>query len=598
MRVLFSTILFLIAPFSLFGVSVTVDSSKALHLALKELCSNGEDSTIVLEDGVYSTTVENIGTFIYDGIDGKNLTIKSKSGNRESVIISGENSHRVLHLKSNSATSIFEIDGVTIQKGFVDDNGSGIHTLNSLKIKNSKFLSNVSYQSGGAIFGVDIEVDESEFLQNRSGYTKSSRIEAGGGAIKGETIYIRDGYFFQNSANYSDGGAIHGGDIYLSRVRLIQNTTSSQGYGGAIFATKSSTIVNSLFLNNTSSLDSGALKSDSFGIINSTFLNNSAINSPKSIYGKGLILNSILKSGSLDTKITATSTLSNNYLDYPSLIDIENNQSQTIYMSNNIQTLSSDDFLNSDGVVTKSSERVVDRGLNPSENLFKSTMQSSLLSSDAQNFIDANMHLDLLKMHRVAKSSVDIGAYEFESIAYDLKPIVGNFDLNGTKIVGDIMNIGFEVTPAYGRDIVEISIDTGDGLFKPILEDSWIKSSSKIKAFHSHTYQSGGEFEIRVRAKDSIGDITIDGISLKVEEQCVVCDCDFTPYELNQTHIDVLNSGWHLLGAPKDIDITTSFPNATRIWVWEDDDWLVYDKNSSINQITTIKAKQGFWYIK
>lgn len=576
-------------PLLLFAEIINVKNAKELHLALKESCSNGSDDEIILEEGIYKTGEESIGTFTYKGIDGKNLTIKSKSEDALTVTLDGEYIHTILSLTSTTPIEL-TIDGITLQQGYSDHNGSAIYTNQPLLVKNATLKNNRAKGSGGAIYGLaNIKIQNSTINYNYCGYgaSGSSSDTLGGGAIHGEHIESIDSEFSQNRAYYSKGGAIYGDEVLLLRSKLAENSTTSLSDAGAIYSKTKTVAINSTFIKNSASSSGGALYTKDFLIINSNFWENISYAPPSGIYGKGIMVNSVINGSGFDFKAAGTSSLYNNYLDYPSLLDIENNASQTIYMSQNVQLLDGESFFDAQQNIIEANATTIDSGLDLESTTFKNALQSYESNSTMRDYIYSSTQSDLVGNMRVFGGSIDIGAYEYGADSYNQNPIITNFGYSGNTKDGEELEFTFVVTATDSREIIEYSFDFGDGLFT-IFTPEFSENVGRV----THTFEKSGSYTIRLRVKDDYGAITIASLSINISQSC-----DLTPYELNQSDIDPLGAGWHLLGAPKDIYIPTALPEVQRVWRYGNRAWSLYDKNGT-KDFDTIEQKEGFWIYK
>jgi hypothetical protein len=227
----------------------------------------------------------------------KNLTLTSLTGVSTSVLIDGNNDHRVFLVTDNAQVTISYL---TIQNGFVSaDVGAGINlmsgglylnnvvasgnrALNGVglggflavgtqgysEIFQSHFRNNVASNGGGAIFGTgsNLLVSYSSFYGNSAGY--------GGGAVAyswsiGDPARIT----FNNNIVSGNFAGTFGGALFLGKDTgsgdydefhaLVQNnlfTANSAAGGGAVigyFGTK--TLLNNIFVSNNATFTGGAV---------------------------------------------------------------------------------------------------------------------------------------------------------------------------------------------------------------------------------------------------------------------------------------------------------------------------------------------------
>jgi predicted outer membrane repeat protein len=207
--------------------------------------------------------------------------------------------------------------------------GGGAIKSTRVSIENSTFILNSTNRVGGAISSDIVIATSSDFKRNSSYkggaiLTKNgtftdtifseNRATNRGGAIKGFDIKIRYSTFCDNSAG-RNGGAIDAVDITITQSNLTKNRAYK---GGAICTphTAKLNITNTLLFNNSATYG-GAI----FGnvrIFNSLLIKN--YGKGMSLYGKGLIANSIIKNStapdlvSQEIYLNGHIELENNYL--------------------------------------------------------------------------------------------------------------------------------------------------------------------------------------------------------------------------------------------------------------------------------------------
>ena len=221
---------------------VTVSTLTELRTALAAVIANGQDDTILMEDGIYRVTEDGQGPLEY--FDNESFQITLKSVNPLGAILDGGSEERVLEVNSTSATSLL-LDGVVIQNGFAESGAAGLHlNVKSTSILNSSFVDNMgsaieSYGDYGR--GEEILIEGSNFLRNRA---KPAIVHEG----YYSPLMILSSYFEDNEGavqahvNYSDAT--------IQNSIFVNNTGQSEFVGVSLGggAQESKTVQNSLFL--------------------------------------------------------------------------------------------------------------------------------------------------------------------------------------------------------------------------------------------------------------------------------------------------------------------------------------------------------------
>jgi predicted outer membrane repeat protein len=282
-----------------YAETFNVSTTSELRDALKIAATNNEDDTVYLADGIYKTSDDNQGKFIYQSNEENKLSIIGKSP--ENVIISGDNSHQIL-IHNSTKFAPLHLENLTFKDGFSDNyiieadykidvadchfidnktNWSILRSASTSLIFNSRFENN--QLGSGAVNSESAKIIESTFIKNKSTSTTSSY----GGAINvSKNVEVIDSVFDGNSA--STGGAIYtySSEVYNNGfVKIVGSTfrnniaTSTYRHrkgGGAIVA-RNLDVYNSVFESNISSRCGGAIySSGNIRIENSIFANNSA----------------------------------------------------------------------------------------------------------------------------------------------------------------------------------------------------------------------------------------------------------------------------------------------------------------------------------
>lgn len=228
---------------------------------------------------------------VYAGFSGTETALNQRTdygeGEVNETIISGDlgssgvsldNSYSVVYVESGVTNA--RIDGLTIQDGNANassyNDGGGIYTsYGDLSVHNCVIKNNHANDNGGGLFiRRNCVVDSSVIHSNTSG--------AEGGGVY--TLYwssytdpvplIKNSLFYNNVSS-SDGGAVFiKTDGEIRNCRIINNDASR---GGGIFASYGGLMVNNLIANNESNFYGGGVFLDYGGsLINSTIVSNEA----------------------------------------------------------------------------------------------------------------------------------------------------------------------------------------------------------------------------------------------------------------------------------------------------------------------------------
>ncbi|MBI4682561.1 MAG: hypothetical protein HY757_05595 [Nitrospirae bacterium] len=84
-----------------FAATFKVTNTREFRIALKKAAGNGQDDTIILNAGVYKTTDDGLGTFVFSDVEPYDLTVKAKDGlTSNDVILDGKNADVVIKFKN------------------------------------------------------------------------------------------------------------------------------------------------------------------------------------------------------------------------------------------------------------------------------------------------------------------------------------------------------------------------------------------------------------------------------------------------------------------------------------------------------------------
>jgi len=82
----------------IFAATFNVSNTLEFRQALENAALNGENDTIILEPGIYSTLSDGLGTFTFNDTEEYNLTIQGADGySINDIVLDGENTHQVMN---------------------------------------------------------------------------------------------------------------------------------------------------------------------------------------------------------------------------------------------------------------------------------------------------------------------------------------------------------------------------------------------------------------------------------------------------------------------------------------------------------------------
>ncbi len=389
-----------------------VSTTAEFRQALLDAAQNGVDDIIVLADGIYKTTDDGEGTFIYFSNEANKLTLIGSS--RDRVILSGDSQDQIFNHQSTEDAHL------KLEKlSFVDGNntlttrpanyGGGVYSDFTINIFDCNFSENHAH-SGGGFYSATALVTNSTFSNN------SATVYGGGYSVSSWSTTLTNSIFTNNSAG-SNGGGFYSYTPTVTNSRFINNSAGQNG--GGFYSNYSYTLTNSIFTNNSAGNNGGGFccPYGSVSLTNSIFTNNSASNT-----GGGFYLESSLRAYNLlllnnssgiyisysEDNIIANSIIDNNGSDIDGgsnviISDLYNNYLDTTkvavsnFEANNIfadVTLGFVDEANGNYRLTESSD-LIDAGAN--------VQQVEMMP---QTDIDGNP--------RVSGTAVDIGPYEYQ----------------------------------------------------------------------------------------------------------------------------------------------------------------------------------------
>ncbi len=465
------------------GATFPVSSTTEFRQALLEAAGNGEADTILLADGTYKTTDDSGGTFTYSVTESYDLTIRGSAP--EKVVISGENTHRVLALSAADATATIHFVSLSLVNGYSTASGGGIHatSLHAVTLTNCILSGNTAGISGGGFYG------SGPLILTHSTVTDNTAGISGGGFYGGRPLLVTDCSITNNTAG-SDGGGFyadeitsgeksasvtgclisgntageHGGGFYVvgavERNTLVANTIVSANTantsGAGVFLGGAAVVTNSIIINSTGAGGMYLKSGENNAVLNSIFINND--------------------DSEIDGDATVAAIIHNNYID-ESKIEIS-----SFEKANNISggNLGFADETNGDFHFGAESI-LIDKG-------------TTTISGITFPETDYDGH------SRIAGAAIDIGPYEFSNS----RPTIDSFTYSGFPQAPCEITFAIEAI-AYGdRTISKHEMDFGDGVFVT------------AAAAATHPYTTAGNYTVRARVTDSDGEMTTGSIDLLI----------------------------------------------------------------------------------
>ena len=500
-RLLILTLTLLASSF-VYPATFNVSSTPELREALNIAATNGEADDIILSDGVYKTTDDGKGQFIYLSNEHYPLVIKGSSA--ENVVISGDKTDEIFEARSTVSQS-FTISHLTFEESY----GKVLNTnLLYLSINNVLFENNNNNYNNGLIYitgeyggGDSLFIKDSEFRNNLG-------------------INIRtDGYYMNSEISNSiftssdDNWMIFSSTIYSSMKIsncIFNNKNDEEEYIGK-----------GIYFSN------GTLTSDKREVINSLFVNTSI-----SYYesGKNLIHNSIFLEETEDFIVGDNSKIvdiSNSYLD-PEKVKVLLIGNGNIYDEVN---LGFSDENNHD---------------------FRLTASSGLINAGSVN-LDGYVlpESDIDGNARIADGYIDIGPYEYSST----RPSINTFSYVGDLKEKSEINFSVDYTIEQdGRSLDKVQYDySNDGSWTIV--DSYTFSSAGSYLINVKVIDTKGEFSI-VTLNLDIEQIPFVEMS---DEQKLVTAISVEHYEEIMSIISDQNSNHYAQGQQWVIDFPSSF---------------------------------------
>ncbi len=166
------------------------------------------------------------------------------------TILSGGGSARVV---DHQGAEGLHLERLTVRDGAAVD-GAGVHApTGEVEAVDCVFTENVATNRGGAIFGVEVDVQGGALTDNAAA-------QFGGAIWVAGELTVTDAVIEENEVESLVGGGMYveGGPVVLTRVRVRENV--SRNIGGGLYASGATvTLVDALFEANASLLDGGGM---------------------------------------------------------------------------------------------------------------------------------------------------------------------------------------------------------------------------------------------------------------------------------------------------------------------------------------------------
>ena len=496
---------------------INVSNVEEFRAALTTAASDGKDTIIYLDDGNYTTTEDGLGQFQY--FTSQNHTLTIKGSNRDNVILSGENTTRVLYLSGGKE---FHLENITIEKGYVNGDGGGIFSNKDVYLKFSMVRDNNLLSTGGN-WGGGIY----DYIGNI--YVWNSLIENNScGAGKGGGFYTNNAEVRNSVIRYNE--ADEGGGFYSEYAQVYNSIIDSNAAngtivfdkGGAFYVEYGLSVVNSLIINNKKGIST--YNPDAY-VVNSIFTENSEYDIGDS-------------GGSFH--------ISNSYLD--------GNLSAT-HFDDNLITSGNLGFVDADN------------------HNYRLTPDSILVDAGTigNNAVDIPL-LDMDGYKRVAGASIDIGPYELSST----RPTLYTLSYNGNA--EEFSKLTFNITYALdgNRTLDNIAYDyNNNGIWTT--NNTYIFNTAGTYTVKVKVTDSAGEFS----TKSQIITIAPLAFNNMTDEQKLKKAIDPAYYSDIIAIIDAEKSASHASGVTTGENNVVLNPNSHGLHTQSELDTAISDANTS-----------------
>ena len=308
----------------LFSATFHVSSVQEFRQALEDAANNGEEiDTIILGKGIYKTTTDGLGTFVFDSKEESNLTIIGSG--REQTILDGDESTQILNVQGYSGIHFsLTLKKLSLLHGKPSlqnieekfKRGAGIYVNGTLFVDDCNISYNISSSIGGGIYTYyDVNINNSTLTHNFAQYgggvysshnisltnsiISNNKAKHDGGGLKTPYIaYVRHSVISHNEAS-RDGAGIKAGRVKIEDSKLIYNSVEYGSGGGIKCSAGESSIKNSDISYNEAKGSGGGIQisSGDVEVINSKFTHNTSYEGTGGAiavsYGNILSLNSL-----------------------------------------------------------------------------------------------------------------------------------------------------------------------------------------------------------------------------------------------------------------------------------------------------------------
>ena len=339
-----------------------VSTASGLQDALSAAASNGENDTLLIEQGSYT------GNFVYGSSEAFDVTVEGgytiscadRVADPANTVLDGNFTGGVLALASSTVVH-FSVEGVTIQNGAIANHGAGLYvsTEGTVTLTNNRVSGNTT-GSGGSYHGGGIYVSSGSTVTLTNNTVSGNSSNYGGYANRGGGIYVYGGNGTVTLTNNTvSGNSVNsqGGGIYVSdssAITLTSNLVSGNtvnGTGGGIYVNSHATLTNNTVSGNAANNTGGGIYVNS----HATLTNNTVSGNTASNTGGGIYVYSPYNFNSPVTLTMTNNTVSENTADYGGglyyycgyefpIADIYNN----IIWNNSAVVEGSDLYLNND----------------------------------------------------------------------------------------------------------------------------------------------------------------------------------------------------------------------------------------------------------
>lgn len=498
---------------SLLAQTFNVSTTPELREALTTAATNGEDDTIILADGIYKTTDDGEGTFIYNSNEGEDLYAISEGylnffqgfnltligSNSKKVILSGDHRHQIINFQTTDKSyprlkfekmrfidanntnktgggaiytnTYIELTDCNISNNHSKTNGGGVYTIGDAIIKNTVFMNNTAQYDGGGLYIINdnhYNYDYTSYSHNY--YSKEFYLDYGGVENEYHQLGVRIyNSIFDNNSAINKGGGFYSASTYNDGLSVIQN---------------------SIFLENNAS-DAGAFYTTNVQGSNLLLKNNN-----NGIYldsgESSIIINSIFDNNA--TEINGTiSYLNNNYIDSKKIQNVKSTNNN-IFEGINLGFLSVE---HNNFALTESSD-LINTGIKDFSDI--TSFQTEIFFN---NDIGSVLGTDINGTKRIIDNYIDIGPYEFSNT----KPVINNIDYFGYPEEGTNLEFITDYTLVNGRNISSVSYD---------YEDNGIFSTK-----NTHIFNTAGSYTINVKVLDSSGEFTTQSKNILIKSSSI-----------------------------------------------------------------------------